>query len=472
MLEKIFQSSTKGRIAKNFLVLICGNIIAQIFAIFSTVYLARVLGINGFGKIGFAQGIISYFSLLADFGLRTVGIREIAKNKAEIKKYVSHLLTIRLFLAVVSFILLSVLILFLPKPVDYKILIALFGLNIFPLVFLIDWVFQALEKMEFQAIGDGIRALFYLIFVFLFVKGEKNLMLVPIFFAVSYFMAALFLIYIFVRKFGWIKFSFERKIWKHLILSAAPIGVSGFLLLLGNNINIVLLGFLKGDMAVGSYNAANKLITLPIGLGGFFWTAVFPVMVRYYRESKEKLRNFMNQFSKMIIFLTTPMVVGGIILAPEIINLVYGKNYSLSILPFQVLMFYLFFTFISAPFYHLLLAVDKQKYFFYGMAIGATVNFVLNLILIPFYNSVGAALAASISYFIMFIVFYIISCKKIIRVPMIKDFLLSFLISLTMGFLIIRTNFNFIVEFLIGFLFYIFCIIILLLFYKKRLKTT
>ncbi len=165
MLKKIFKSSTKGRIAKNFLVLICGNIIAQIFAIFSTVYLARVLGINGFGKIGFAQGIISYFSLLADFGLRTVGIREIAKNKEEIKKYVSHLLTIRLFLAVVSFVLLSVLILFLPKPVDYKILIALFGLNIFPLVFLIDWVFQALEKMEFQAIGDGIRALFYLNFV-------------------------------------------------------------------------------------------------------------------------------------------------------------------------------------------------------------------------------------------------------------------------------------------------------------------
>ncbi len=223
---------------------------------------------------------------------------------------------------------------------------------------------------------------------------------------------------------------------------------------------------------MGSYNAANKLIALPIGFGGFFSAAIFPVLSRYCQGPKEKLKNFIFSISKLMIFVSVPMVVGGFILAPEIIPFIYGKDYQLSVLPFQILLGYLFFTFLAAPFYQLLLAADKQKYFFYGMTTGAFVNFVLNLILIPFYNSVGAALAASISYFTMFIVFYIFSCKKIIRVPMIKDFLLSFLISLTMGFLIILTNFNFIGKFLIGFLFYIFCIIILLLFYKKRLKIT
>ena len=455
VLEKISQLPTGKRIIKNFFSLTTANLLAQLLSLITVTYLARTLGADGFGRIAFAQGIIVYFGIISDFGLRTIGVREVAKNKDEIKRYVSNILALRFTLAITSFILLLVFLVFINKPADYKILIVIYGLTLFTQVLLLDWAFEGTEQMEFVGIAQIVRSVIYLPLLLLFVNNSQDLLNVPLIYFVSFLGIVILLSYIFVRKYGWFILSLDLKFWKKLMLQALPLGFSGFLFQVNSSIDIVILGFMRSDEEVGWYSAAYKMILLLIGFGGFLGVAVFPMMSRYYKESIEKLTKLIYYHFKAMIFFGLPVAVGGIILAPKIINLFYGGNYRESILAFQILLGYLFLAYAMAPFFFLLQASGKMRYFSYTAAVGALTNIGLNIILIPKYSLIGAAIATVISNLVIFIMLYVYSSRKIIPVSISRSFMVAAVASLGMGILVYLIDLSLFADILFGFVSYI-----------------
>ncbi|MHB1407172.1 MAG: flippase [Desulfitobacteriaceae bacterium] len=455
VLVKISQLSTGKRIIKNFFSLTTANLLGQFMSLITVPYLARTLGADGFGKIAFAQGIIVYFGIITDFGLRTIGVREVAKNKDEIKRYVSNILGLRFALAITSFILVLAFLVFINKPADYKTLIFLYGLTLFTQVFLLDWAFEGTEQMELVGIAQVIRAAIYLLLVFLVVKSSKDLLNVPILYFVSFLVMAIVLSCIFIWEYGWFSFSLDLKFWKNLIMQALPLGFSGFLFQVNSNIDIVILGFIRSDKEVGWYSAAYKVILLLIGFGSVLGVAVFPVMSRYYKESIEKLTKLIYYHFKLMIFFGLSVAVGGIILAPKIINLFYGVNYQESILAFQILLGYLFLSYIMAPFFFLLQASGKMRYFLYIAFAAAITNVCLNIILIPKYSLIGAAVATVMSNLVIFIALYVYSSRKMIRVLIGRSFLVAAIASLGMGILVYLIDLSLFADILFGFVSYI-----------------
>ncbi len=455
MLEKLSQLPTGKRIIKNFFSLTTANLFGQLFAFISTAYLARILNASGFGKIAFVQGIIAYFALITNFGLRTIGVREIAKNRNEIKRYVSNLLALRLTLAITSFILLLIFLVFVNKPIDYKILIALFGLTLFPQVLLLDWAFEGTERMEFVGIARIMRPAIYLLLVLFFVKSPQDLLNIPLLILASSLVIVILLSYIFIRNYGWFKLAFDLKLWKRFILLAVPLGLSVLLLQINGNIDIIMLGFMKSDEVVGWYSAAYKIILLLMGLGGFLSIAIFPLMSRLYHESVEKLKKLIYYYFKVTVFWGLPMAVGGVVLAPKLITLIYGNDFQGSILAFRILLGYLFLGYATAPFFFLFQASGKMKYFLYTAAAAALTNLGLNIILIPKYGLIAAASTTVISNLVIFVMLYIYSSRKIVYVSISRSFIVAPIASLAMGVLLYSIDLNLFANFLIGFVFYI-----------------
>ena len=105
----------------------------------------------------------------------------------------------------------------------------------------------------------------------------------------------------------------------------------------------------------------------------------------------------------IVILSTIPLVVGGIVLAPKIIDFAYGSNFTPAILAFKILIVMTGITFFSQSFQYLLLAANQTKIFFWVTASAAVLNIVLNFLLIPRFSLYGAATATLITYFIMFI---------------------------------------------------------------------
>ncbi|MBI5206856.1 MAG: oligosaccharide flippase family protein, partial [Candidatus Firestonebacteria bacterium] len=111
------------RIIKNTFSLLFSTIINQVLGFFVTVYLARILGPGDFGKINFALAIITYFTLITNFGLPLFGTREIARDKEKIKECIGNILGLRFCLSILSFFLILVLVFFINKPINIKYLI-------------------------------------------------------------------------------------------------------------------------------------------------------------------------------------------------------------------------------------------------------------------------------------------------------------------------------------------------------------
>ena len=164
--------STVRRVLKNFLSLTFAQIICNLLGFVAVAYLARVLGVEGFGSIGFAFAIASYFLLLNNLGFDTFGTREIARNKEKISQYVNNILSLKLFTSFIAFFLLLVFVLIIPKPTEIKKLILFYGLTMFSSALTVEWTFMGLEKMGIIAFSRILKQIFYLLFIILLVESS------------------------------------------------------------------------------------------------------------------------------------------------------------------------------------------------------------------------------------------------------------------------------------------------------------
>jgi len=158
--------STARRITKNFTSLLLSNVLSQVLILWAVVQLARVLGPEHFGKYIFAQVIALYFLYLADFGLQTLGTREVARQRETgSAPLIGRILLVRLGLAAAVYLLLLSAVWTVPMTEEVRELISLFGLIVFPAALLLEWVFQGMEEMEYVGIGRIARGFVYALLI-------------------------------------------------------------------------------------------------------------------------------------------------------------------------------------------------------------------------------------------------------------------------------------------------------------------
>ena len=83
-------------VLKNFLYMIFSNFVTKIGSLLTVIYLAKILGPGGFGKINFATAFLGYFSVLADFGISILALREVSQNKSQANKIVNSTLSFKI----------------------------------------------------------------------------------------------------------------------------------------------------------------------------------------------------------------------------------------------------------------------------------------------------------------------------------------------------------------------------------------
>jgi len=407
------------RIAKNFLSLSVANIIVGLAGFVGIVYLARVLGPADFGVVNFAIAIITYFMLIANLGLPMLGTRQIARDKDRVREYTANIIALRLALAVISFLLLLLFVLIIDRPAETKYLIVLYGLALFPFALHLEWLFQGIEKMEYIAIAQIIGATLYVALILSLIKSPEQLLTIPLLYTVFlWLLPAFFLVFMARRYFGLVKPRFDAPFWKGLIQQALPMGFAFLMIQIYYNLDTVMLGFMRSNEEVGYYNAAYKMIFFLLTLAGLYYAAIFPVISKYYKTSLESLQRLLSGTARVMVIVGLPIAVGGTLLAGPLLNLIYGSEYSSGIIGFQILVWAVAITWVSATYGHSLLACDRQKKYAVRVAIGTAGNIVLNFILIPHYGLIGAAIATVFTEGVVLLLVYREFNKNVVRVPL------------------------------------------------------
>ena len=166
-------------------------------------YLARVIGVEGFGKIAFASALMLWFITIADWGFNYTATRDVAKNrdnKEKISEIFSNVFWARILLMFLSFILLSFCILLVPKFRENMAVIFLSFLMIPGHIMFPDWFFQAMERMKYITILNVLSKTLFTIAVFLFIKEKSDYILQPLFTSLGFMLSGVIAMYYILGK--------------------------------------------------------------------------------------------------------------------------------------------------------------------------------------------------------------------------------------------------------------------------------
>lgn len=376
-----------------------GRLANQSISFILVVYLARILGPESYGDISLVLAVVSYFNLLANFGLSVVGIREAARS--ENHSSISQIFSLRMCLAIISYFLLFSYGYFFVADTHLFYLLLLYGLTMLSSSWLLDWAFIGLEDLRSLAVANVIGSLCTCILIFLLVKSAADLYYIPSITFLGSALAGVFLLYL-IRKVHSLRLSFTLSNFRSLLRIALPFAVTGGLDQVYENFDMILLGFMASPQDVGYYSVAYKIVAVLSGIIGIYSQSTFPVMIRLREKNPQFMGSFLKQNIQSVMFFMLPVVVGGTILGNSIIETFFGKAYIQSATPFVLLLYYAFFMALSITLANWLLALNEDKKYMSTLALGAIMNVIANLVLIPLWQSTGAAMAMIIAEGLVF----------------------------------------------------------------------
>ncbi len=456
--------------------------ISRLLKLVLIIYVARILGATEYGEFTFALAFVSLFLIFSNLGLDSIVTREFARDKdKEKEKEFYSILSLKILLSLGTLILILIGSFFIaPDEAIRKVIwiLAVYVLiNSFYTV--IYSFFYARQRMEYEALGEVLNALIvtgaglYVIFNF---PSIINLSYAYLFAAAVVLIFILFFFHLKVLPF---KLSWKKEIWRKFLSMSWPLALASLFSTLYANIDSVMMGYLNQITETGWYNASFRIIHITLLPMGLIAGSFFPVFSKFARpskdmvadrikEMKENLQKIWDYDLEIMILLAVPLMVGGITLAPKIINFIYGQDFLPSILVFQILIIMAGICFIYRPFMEVLLASNQQKKIFGIVLMGAIINIILNLIFIPKYSLYGAAGATVITYLSMSILFFNFTSKYTSIKPLNSKFLfclITAIFSSALMYLIISQpliyNFNIFLTVLIGVLVYSFSFFIL-----------
>ena len=370
----------------------------MLFPLITFPYVCRVIEADGVGQVNFFQSIISYISLFTCLGIPMYAIREIARDRNDVVKMnrtATEILLLHSMLTLVGYIIVAILCLTVPQIQVNIPLFLILSLTIFFTAIGCEWFYQGIEDFKYITIRGLIIKTISVVLLFIFVKSKTDLLYYGCYMVFGVLGGNIFNFFR-LRKYIHrenIIFS-ELHIKRHLkpVLKVFSFSVVTSIYL---QLNTVLLGFFKNALAVGYFAAATKVMQMLLQMSACLGSVMMPRASHLIAENKESEFNALIQKSyDFTLAIALPMTVGLIFCAPNLITALCGVKFENSILPSQIIAPIILMVAISNVFgIQVLFPKGKINIVTLCCGIGAVVDLVLNLCLIPFFSYIGTSIA-------------------------------------------------------------------------------
>lgn len=384
-----------GRVMRSFLILAAAQGVAGLLYLGALTLLANRLHPDAFGQVCFAEAAVAYLIVLSAMGLDFLGTRQVARHRGRETEYVTHVSSLRLFLAALAYLLLAIIVLLSGVAPTIRYLLLLYGLALFPLALSLEWLFQSTQQMQFCALFVVLREAIFAFAVLLFVRDPARMLLVPVLYLIARSAAVATLLTIFIRRFGRIRLTVDQPVWTRMLRHSVPIGLSQLLAAAIYLVGTTLLGTLSADREVGFYGAAARPLLFVLVLVGAYGAAVYPVVSSLYVTSPAAFARLVGGSAWLSSCAGVAVALGGWSLAGWIIGLLYpGGAYAASVPVFKVLAVAVGIGVVTTTYSRALLACDGQNRYLVVVALQLTACVVACLMLVPAHGALGAALGS------------------------------------------------------------------------------
>lgn len=390
---KIKNSKDGGIIVSNFFYLSLLQVAGYLFPLLTLPYLAKVIGIEGFGKIAFASAVMVWIQTVADWGFNYTATRDVAKNrdnKEKVSEIFSNVLWARCLLMILSLIFLSLLILVIPKfresaDVLYATFLLIPGHILFP-----DWFFQALERMKYITVLNLLSKLLFTIAVFIVIKRKEDYLLQPLLVSLGYIISGIIAMYYILLR--W-KYKLQRpSVSKAIstIKNSTDVFINNLMPNLYNSFSSILLGFIGGDIANGKLDAGNKFAQLAQQFMQIVSRVFYPFLSRRIDKHRAfvKLNLSIAAGISLVLFLT----------APILIKVFFTEEFYDSIPVLRILSISIIFFTLSNTYGTNYMIIEGYEHQLRNItAISSIIGLLISFPLIYYFNFIGAALTICIT---------------------------------------------------------------------------
>ena len=382
------------------------QVLTLIIPIITAPYLARTLQATANGINNYTSSIVYWFTLIGMLGITLYGNKEIAKvrdNKEKLSKKFWEIFTLQFLSNLIS--LITFYVIFGIANVDYKTILLIQGLSIFSVMFDVSWFYYGMENIKRVTLRNIVVKILSVISIFIFIKNPEDLALY-VFLSVGFSILGQLILWLDLRHYILFKKVHFKDTISHLkpsiLLFVPQIAISIY-----STLDKTMLGMIVSDVAeVGFYSKAQQFVNMFLFVITSIGTVMMPRIVNLNanNQKKEGLRYVNNAFD-LVMLLAFPMAFGLAAIAPYFINWFLTPEFAKT----SDLMMILCPMIIASSLTNvlgiqLLIPMEKTKQYTQSVAISAIVNFVLNLFLIKYFNSYGAAVSTIIAEYLVLII--------------------------------------------------------------------
>lgn len=376
---------------------------------------ARYLGPTNYGTLNYILSIVTIFSFLSSFGIDNILVRDLIAHKDREREIINTAFTLKLVGGALVILIVSFFSFFVLRADRGLIgLIILYSTQMLFLSFnVIDSYFQSVVRHKNLFLVQAISAILVSVLKLIFIYLQLGLPWFVGSLLVEVIISAGIMVVLFNRAGGQLKITINRLLAKRMLRDSWPFILTSAFFLIYSRIDQVIIGKMLSSEDLGIYSAGVKPAEIWYFLPALLCSVLFPAIVNaritdrtLFIRRLEKLFILITSLSIIIAFLET-------VFARFIINFLYGSAFIQAATILQIYTWSGVAISANLVWQQFLTVENRTKTIMLTSSLGAILNIVLNLKLIPYYGIVGSAYATLISYSAVLLAYLLIGLKPI-----------------------------------------------------------
>ena len=404
-----------SRALRNSFIVLTAKVIARLIALVTVLYMIRKLSPAHYGTFTALVNLTAIASVALDLGFNVLFVREGARHREEIERYLRNVMSLRLVMSVVALLILAALVF--PLGLQDLLLPGFVLMVLTSYSTLLRNGLYAVQQLGFEAIAVVLESLVLLALILYGGRTGQGVAYYVWAYAAQYaFSCVYFTVVLAFKRIATIGWRFELDFLREWLWNGLPFALTFVLTIIYFRIDQPLVLLFHGRFDASYYAAAYKPIESLLFVPITFLSIVFPVLSVYHHERRGDMLDAVNRFFKALLLMGWPMSVGIFVLARPLTPLLLGPGYEPSANALRILAIALGVAFINNAFIGALNASDRQSSFSWAAGWSVVINVAVNLALIPPFSFIGASWATVLTELTLAVAGWILTARYVGRV--------------------------------------------------------
>ena len=390
---------------KNFLYNVLYQILLVILPLITAPYISRTLGATAVGVYSYTYSVAYYFLLIAMLGIGNHGNRSIAAvrdDRKKLNKTFSSIYSLQVITFSIAILAYAIYLVLFVK--DNRLIVLLQLIYVTSGLFDIGWLFFGLEQFKLTVARNTLIKISTVVLMFVFVHKPSDLWKYTLIMSAGTLFSQAYL-WLYVKKYV----SFEKCSVKEITSNIKPVLIL-FIPVLAYSIYKVMDKIMIGNMSsydqVGFYNNAEKIINIPMGIITALGTVMLPRMSNIVANGdKKRVDDYIRISAKLVTLLSSAIAFGLMGVSSVLAPVFFGDEFIACgeiIRLLSVTVFFIAWANVIRTQY--LIPKKRDSIYLTSTMVGAILNLIINWMLIPKYQANGAAFGTIVAEFSVMLV--------------------------------------------------------------------